>query len=113
MQEMGRGVMDRDSLPASGVDLGVNPVAGLQPIGTDLNPVPDRLALRLHIDDLSLLVVPVEPAGVGGLPTAFRIEGRFLEEDIRLARLAGYGKDIGNGRRDLEAVVSDKAGCLP
>src|SRR5438270_10060870 len=95
-------------LTACGIHRCMDAVAGLQPIGPHLDAMPDRFPLRLHVDNTNLRPVPDEPAGVGRLPTALRIEGRFLEKHVGAPRLAGDRKEFGDGRVRFQMVVADE-----
>ena len=71
--------------------------------------MPDRLTLRLNVDDASPSLIPAEPTGVGGLPTPFRIEGCFLEEHVRVRRLACDRENVSDDGIGLQPVVTDEA----
>jgi len=75
-------MMAGDSLAPRDIDGSVDPIAGLELVWTDREPVPDSLALPLGIDHGVLLLTPLEPPRVSRLPTAFGVEGGFLEVDI-------------------------------
>src|SRR6267378_2209256 len=98
-----------DGLASCGINRRVDAIAGLQPIGPYLDAMPDRLALRLNVDDAGLRPVPAEPAGVGGLPTAFGIEGRLLEKHIRLLRLTRDREDVADRAVRFQMVVANEA----
>ncbi len=83
-------------------------IAGLQPVGPDLDSMPDRLTLRLNVDDTNLRPLPAEPAGVGGLPAALGVEGGLCQEHVGGLRLAGDREDVGDGRFRLQLVVADE-----
>src|SRR5205814_6914516 len=63
VQQVCRRMMPRDGLASRLIHRGVHTVAGLQLVGPDLDAMPDRLALRLRIDDPSPRLIPSPPAG--------------------------------------------------
>src|SRR5438067_8088658 len=102
-------MMPRDGLAPRLIHRGVHTVAGLQLVGPDLDAMPDRLALRLCVDDPSLRPIPAQPAGVGGLPAALGVEGGLLEEHVRPPSFAGNREDVGDGCVGPKTVVANEA----
>src|SRR5205823_788169 len=102
-------MMPSDGLASHLIHCGPHTVAGLQFVGPDLDAMPDRLALRLYVNDPSLRLIPAQPAGVGGLPATLGIEGSVLEEHISPLSLAGNREDVGDGGVGLQTVVADEA----
>src|SRR5438034_11399582 len=101
-------MMASDGLAPGLVYRRVDPIAGLQFVRPNLDALPDRLALRLHIDDARLCPVPAEPAAVGGLSAALGIEGGLLEEHVRELSFAGNREDVGHGGVSLQTVVANE-----
>ena len=56
--------MAGDSLAPRDIDGSVDPIAGLELVWTDREPVPDSLALPLGIDHGVLLLTPEQQAGM-------------------------------------------------
>ena len=102
-------MMPSDGLASRLIHCGLHTVAGHQFGGRHLDAMPDRLALRLHVNDPSFRPIPAQPAGVGGLPATLGIEGSVLEEHVSPLSLAGNREDVGDGGVGLQTVVADEA----
>src|ERR1700720_4550892 len=96
------------SLSAGGINHCPNTIAGFQLVRPHFDSMPDRLTLRLHVDNANLRPTPAEGAGVGRLPAALRVKGRFLEKHVSALRFADHRKDLGNGRLRFQLVVADE-----
>src|SRR2546427_7335654 len=101
-------MMPSDGLSPGLVHRRVNPIAGLQFVRPNLDALPDRFALRLHIDDARLGPVPADPAAVGGLSPALGIEGGLLEEHVRELSFAGNREDVGHGGVGPPTVLANE-----
>src|ERR1700674_1934825 len=95
-------------LSAWGINRCPDTIAGLQLVRPHFDSMPDRLTLRLHVDNASLRPTPAQRARVRRLPAALRVKGRFLEEHVGALRFAGHRKDLGDGRLRFKLVVADE-----
>ena len=68
-------MMPRHRLAPRRIHRRMDPIAGLQPVRGDSDPVPDRLTLWLDVGHASTDAIPGQHPVVRRLPASFRVKG--------------------------------------